>query len=265
MEILQKPKETYALLALKQLQEQYQSIGFDIYSFFNSMINTDRPNPVQLGETDQVVVLSLSLMTNLSKILTDYLLTPEKSHIVIDYLLFSLVFDFSSELSPSFEKLRIPLRKQLYGTDSLPDRWETCVKKTDVAFGGALGRPQNCSIDLHCSMDILGALYVKAVFGESDRQEANALIRDLRVTFRENLDQLSWIDQSSKTEAEKKLGKINEKIGYPDYIRNATQLNLRYAGEPMLGNEFFNNSVKVSHRERRRTLLRFREKVDRNE
>lgn len=114
-------------------------------------------------------------------------------------------------------------------------------------------------------MDILGALYVKAVFGESDRQEANALIRDLRVTFRENLDRLPWIDPSSKAEAEKKLGKIDEKIGYPDYIRNATQLNLRYAGEPMLGNESFNNSVKVSHRERRRRLLRFREKVDRTE
>ena len=71
---------------------------------------------------------------------------------------------------------------------------------------------------------ILGSLYIKAVFGEKDRQQANELIRNIRQMFEENLNQLEWIDEQSKIEAKKKLKKITEKIGYPDFINNKTKL-----------------------------------------
>jgi hypothetical protein len=139
MEKLQKPNETYYLMTLKQLQELYQSIGLDIYSFLNEMLNLNVSNPINLTENDQIIVLSLELMTNVSTILKKYLLTPNKSHIVIDHLLFSVVFDLSSHLSTTFEKLTLPLFKELYGLEALPERWEYCVKETDAAFGYGLG------------------------------------------------------------------------------------------------------------------------------
>lgn len=74
---------------------------------------------------------------------------------------------------------------------------------------------------------VVGSLYVKAVFGEEDRQQANGLIRNIRQMFDENLDQLQWIDQPSRTEAKKKLKKITEKVGYPSFINNKTKLNER--------------------------------------
>ncbi|CAF0940263.1 unnamed protein product [Rotaria sordida] len=245
MEVLQKPNETYYLMALKEIQKQYQSIGLDIRSLLNNMLNLNASNPINLNENDQVIVLSLDLMSNLSTILTDYLLTPNKSYIVIDHLLFSLVFDLSSHLSTAFEKLTLPLFKELYGMEALPDRWEYCVKETDAAFGYGLG-----------------ALYTKAVFGEQDRQTANEIIRNIRQMFDENLNRLEWIDEQSKVEAKKKLKKITEKVGYPDFIYNKTKLNARYAGYPMNENEYFNNGIKVLQRERRRSLLKFRQKVD---
>jgi len=140
MEVLQKPNETYYLMTLKQLQELYQSIGFDIYPFFNEMLNINSSNPINLTENDQVIVLSYALMSNVSTLIKKYLLTPNKSHIVIDHLLFSLVFDLSSHLTTAFEKLTLPLFKELYGMESLPERWEYCVKETDAAFGYGLGK-----------------------------------------------------------------------------------------------------------------------------
>jgi hypothetical protein len=140
MEVLQKPGETYQLMTLKQLQVLYQPIGFDIYSFFNTMLNVNASNPINLNENDQIIVLSFGLMSNVSDILTKYLLTPEKSHIVIDHLLFSLVFNLNSYLSSTVEKIVLQLKKQLYGTDSLPERWEYCVQQTDNAYGYALGK-----------------------------------------------------------------------------------------------------------------------------
>ena len=74
---------------------------------------------------------------------------------------------------------------------------------------------------------ILGALYTKAVFGEKDRQQAYELISNIRETFDKNLDQIVWIDEQSKSEAKKKLKKMTEKVGYPDFINNRTKLNER--------------------------------------
>ena len=226
MEILQKPNETYFLMTLKQLQEQYEPIGLDIYSFLNEMLNINGSNPVKLTENDQVIVLSLELMTRVSTILNSYLLTPNRSHIVIDHLMFSLVFDLSSHLTSAFERISLPLFKELYGMESLPERWEYCVKETDAAFGYGLGRRGRWSFDDE-NMNILGALYVKAVFGEKDREQANTLIKNIRQMFDENLNQLEWIDEHSKLEAKKKLDKITEKVGYPDFINNRTKLNER--------------------------------------
>ncbi|CAF1567199.1 unnamed protein product [Adineta steineri] len=245
MEALQKPNETYYLMTLKQLQEHYQSLGLNIYTFLNDMLNINGSNPVKLNENDQVIVLSLDLMSNISTILNNYLLTPNKSHIVIDYLIFSLIFDISSHLPHAFEQITLPLLKELYGMDSLPERWEYCVKETDGAFGYGLG-----------------ALYIKAVFGEKDRQQANDLIANIRQMFDENLNRIQWIDDPSKNEAKQKLKKIAEKVGYPDFINNKTKLNERYIGYSMIEAEYFNNGIKIIERERRRSLLKFQQKVD---
>ncbi|CAF1046721.1 unnamed protein product [Adineta ricciae] len=245
MEVLQKPNETYFLMSLKQLQDLYQPLRVDIYSLLNDMLNINASNPIKLDENDQVIVLSIDLMLKVSKILQAYLLNPQKSHIVIDHILFSLIFDLSSHLSTTFEQLSFPLLKELYGMESLPERWEHCIKETDGAFGYGLG-----------------ALYTKAVFGEKDRQQAYELISNIREMFDKNLDQMVWIDEQSKSEAKKKLKKMTEKVGYPDFINNRTKLNERYIGHSMIENEYFNNGIKVLQRERRRSILKFRQKVD---
>lgn len=139
METLQKPNETYYLMKLKELQELYQPIGLDIYTLLTDMLNINSSNVIQFTENDQIIALSLDLMKKVSSIVNDYLLTPEKSHIIIDHILFSLLFDLSSHLSTNFEKATLPLYKELYGMEALPDRWEHCVKETDAAFGYGLG------------------------------------------------------------------------------------------------------------------------------
>jgi hypothetical protein len=137
--MLLKPVETYYLMTLKQLQELYKPIGFDIVPFFNDILSINTSNPIKLNENDQIIVTTYDFMLNVSNILTNYLLTPTKSHIVIDHILFSLVLSLSSYLPLIFDKSLLPLEKVYSGTDSLPERWESCVKRTDNAFGYGLG------------------------------------------------------------------------------------------------------------------------------
>jgi hypothetical protein len=136
MEFLQKHDQTYHLMTIKQLQDQYQALGFDFVSFFNELFNI---STIKLDENDQMIVITYELMSNVSTILNNYLLTSEKSHIVIDHTLLSFVLGMSAHLPLIFEKTILPLKNVLFGTDSSPERWESCIKQTDGAFGFALG------------------------------------------------------------------------------------------------------------------------------
>jgi len=205
MEILHKHDETYNPMTLKKFHDQYETIGFNMIELFNDLFQ------LNLSENDEIIVLNVQLISNTSSILTDYLLTPEKSSIVIDYFLLSFVLNINSLLPTKIEQAILPLKSVLIGSDSTIDRWDFCVKQTDQAFGFALG-----------------SLFVKSVFGEDDRLQAMNLIKTIRETFDDNLTKLQWIDDESRQEAKRKLSKIYERIGYPDWIFDQTKLNQRF-------------------------------------
>ncbi|CAF1146372.1 unnamed protein product [Didymodactylos carnosus] len=247
MEILQRPNETYYLMTLKELQSYFNDTHLDLYKLFNEYVNVNSSNNIILGDNDQFIVLSLEFVSNLAKVLSSYLNSPTKRRVVIDHYLFSLVFDVGAHLSTEFEKAQLPLLKELYGVEEQPNRWEHCVTETDNSFGYYGG---------------IGSLYVKAVFNVTDRSKANELITNIRLMFEQNLQTLTWIDEPSRKEAIKKLKKITEKIGYPDFIHDKVKSNERYAGYSMFETEYFNNVIRVFERERRRIRLKYRKKVD---
>lgn len=209
MEILQKHDQTYNLMSLKALNFQFQTIGLNIIEILNEMF---KQNSINLSENDQIIVLNPKLISDVTNILTDYLLTSEKSSIVIDYILLSFVLGVNGFLPSKFEETILPMKKILLGSDSTVDRWELCVKQTDQAFGFALG-----------------SLFIKNIFGEADRSAAQNLIKTIREIFDDDLTKLEWIDDESRSEAKKKLSKVYERIGYPDWIFDQTKLNQRFA------------------------------------
>lgn len=245
MEILQKHDQTYNLMSLKALNFQFQTIGLNIIEILNEMF---KQNSISLSENDQIIVLNPKLISDVTNILTDYLLTSEKSSIVIDYILLSFVLGVNGFLPSKFEETILPMKKILLGSDSTVDRWELCVKQTDQAFGFALG-----------------SLFIKNIFGEADRSAAQNLIKTIREIFDDDLTKLEWIDDESRSEAKKKLSKVYERIGYPDWIFDQTKLNQRYGGDVMTTNELFSNAMKVINRERRRRLAKYRQQVDRTD
>ena len=178
METLQRPNETYFLMTLEQLQLQYDPIGFDVQAFLNTLVNINASNPIKLTANDSLIVLSLELMSQVSTILNRYLLTPGKSHIIIDHLLFSLIFDLSSHLPSEFQRVALPLAKELDGTDALLERWEFCVRETDGAFGDGLGKSRHTSFSTHEHVDHLQELC------SSKRPLAKRIVRTPRESSR---------------------------------------------------------------------------------
>ena len=210
MEFLQNPTESYALISIAELQTCFSTISFDMKSYLNELINENRSQPVQLVDNDQIVTVSLNLTKELVNLIGKYLLNPEKSSSVIDFVLFSFVFQIRRQLPPSFYEVTLPLRKEFLGTEKIPDRWEFCLRETDAAFGF-----------------VLGSLFVNSTFGQSDREKATDMVKHFRDIFRNNFNRSTWIDSTTKMEALRKLDKIREKIAFPDFIIDRTRLNHR--------------------------------------
>uniref|UniRef100_A0A0M3HFQ5 Peptidase_M13_N domain-containing protein n=1 Tax=Ascaris lumbricoides TaxID=6252 RepID=A0A0M3HFQ5_ASCLU len=73
-----------------------------------------------------------------------------------------------------------------------------------------------------------GALYIREHFDSTDKKEALEMIANLREAFKELVADNDWMDSATKKVAiEKAEGMINH-IGYPDFIKNDTDLDKHY-------------------------------------
>ncbi len=56
------------------------------------------------------------------------------------------------------------------------------------------------------------------------------LVNNLRHIMKQNLENLTWMDAGTRQTALTKLGKMGEKIGYPNYTYNETKITEDYVG-----------------------------------
>ena len=93
------------------------------------------------------------------------------------------------------------------GAKELLPRWKRCLREADGDLGEALGQA-----------------YVAKTFPPEARARAKAVIDDIRVAFAARLRRLTWMSDSTRAQALDKLGKMGEKVGYPDHWRDYARL-----------------------------------------
>ena len=87
----------------------------------------------------------------------------------------------------------------LRGTTEQRKRWERAVGQIDGYMG-----------------EMVGKVYVEKYFPPESKRQMDDLIENLRAAFKEGIDNLEWMGEETKVEAQDKLAKFNPKIGYPD-------------------------------------------------
>jgi putative endopeptidase len=125
------------------------------------------------------------------------------------YLRWHLTRTASQFLSQKFVDEWFKFRQTLRGTKSLQPRWKRCVRVADDILGEALAQP-----------------YVKAYLGDDGKHMAEQLVAGIETSMKGDLDSLSWMDDTTRTQAEVKLGKILNKIGFPAKWRNYDALTI---------------------------------------
>ncbi len=119
--------------------------------------------------------------------------------------------------------------KVLQGTPTMRPRWRRVLDATNNAVGFALGK-----------------LYVDEYFPPEAKEKAIKMIDNIKAVFKTRIENLTWMTDSTKEEALKKLASFKVKIGYPDKWQEYTKLEIgkSYVENFMNANLFeFNRNI----------------------
>ena len=74
----------------------------------------------------------------------------------------------------------------------------------------------------------LGQLFVKEYFNEIAKKRYTDLVEAIRDAYKERIEKLTWMSDSTKQKALNKLAKINQKVGYPDKWKDFSAMEIEH-------------------------------------
>jgi len=134
-----------------------------------------------------------------------------KDELVIkDYLIFKLFESCGIFLDDAFEKINF----NFYGRTISGIKTKNS-KKTKIL-----------NIISNIFYDYLGMEYCKKYFTKESKYYIIKMIKNIKITMAERLKKLDWMSDKTKKKALLKLKSMKYKVGYPNKIRNYSQLKL---------------------------------------
>lgn len=157
-----------------------------------------------ISNLDSVIVGQPEFFTALSNELKSTPLETWKN-----YLRFHLVMDNAGYLDSVTFNNHFIYRKTLTGASQPRPRWKRVLDAEENVMGEALGQ-----------------LFVKEYFNDKAKQRYNDMVEAIREVYKERILNLSWMSDSTKQKALKKLSKISKKVGYPDKWKDFSSLEI---------------------------------------
>ncbi len=130
---------------------------------------------------------------------------------------------------------------ELLGQKEIAPRWKRCTRATDEALGEAVGQD-----------------WVKQYFSPEKKENMVKLVTALEAALAEDIQQLPWMSEATRKNAEEKLALIRKKIGYPEHWRDYSTLEVKR--DDLLG-----NVARAAVYEDRRNLDKLGKPVDETE
>ncbi len=107
--------------------------------------------------------------------------------------------------------------KVLTGAEVIRPRWKRGVSLVEAALGEAVGR-----------------LYVEEHFDPASKAHMDRLVSFLIKAYEESINDLDWMSDETKEQAQQKLAAFTPKIGYPSKWRDYTKLSITH--DDLIGN-----------------------------
>ena len=116
-----------------------------------------------------------------------------------DYLQWAVIKHSAPYLSSDFVNRQFKFSQVLSGQKEMTPRWQRMSSMVDNNLG-----------------DLLGQLYVKQYFDENAKQRMLSLVKNIQSTFKDRINNVDWMTDSTKKQALGKLNAVVDKIAFPD-------------------------------------------------
>ncbi|KAG0410753.1 hypothetical protein HPB47_012129, partial [Ixodes persulcatus] len=235
----------YNKWTVEELQERIPLINWTLY--FNTVM------PMKIPPTEEIVLFAPTYIKQMSELLQTI---PKR--VIANYILWRFVSNRVGSLDKRFLDKQQEYFGAIYGTQTTPARWKTCTLLVNKNMGMAVG-----------------ALFVRRHFNEQSKKKARAtalhsppeltaeeMISDIKAAFLEILNNVDWMDSETRHVAREKAMLMTEKIGFPEYISDATELDKEYEVE-FKRDTYFENIIKNLKHSALRMAMKLRTGVDR--
>ncbi len=158
----------------------------------------------------------------------DEVIAKENIQTLKDYMSFHLVSQFASYLSKPFVDASFDFySKTIRGAEKQRPRWKRALDAEEGAIGEALGQ-----------------LFAKEYFNESAKKRYELIVENVRTAYKNRMEKLDWMNDSTRQKALHKLASISKKVGYPDKWKDFSALKIDrgpYVLNMIRAGEWWNN------------------------
>ncbi|XP_043795006.1 neprilysin-4-like [Apis laboriosa] len=211
----------------RNLSELYQRMSIGELRTLIPQINWHRYLTIVLARptniSEPVVVYAMQYIQDLVN-----LLSKTSPRTIANYLLWRFVRHRVNNLDDRFQEAKQKFYYILFGREQAPPRWKNCVAQVNSNMGMAVG-----------------SMFVKKYFDEKSKNDTLSMTREIQQSFKELLNQTSWIDDETKELATEKVNAMLLRIGYPDFILQPELLNERYKDIVIRPDKYFENTLNI--------------------
>lgn len=126
-----------------------------------------------------------------------------------DYLTYHLINSFSGALPEKYGIESFKFGQYFSGAKERKERWKRVIRSENGTMG-----------------ELLGQLYVKKYFDSTAKSRYEKMAEEIRSAYRDRIEKLSWMSDSTKQKALIKLAAIKKKIGYPDKWKDFSAMKI---------------------------------------
>lgn len=193
LEDLRDPYRNYNKMAIGDLKKMSANIDWPLYL-----------KNIGVQHVDSVIVGQPEFFKAVSDVLASTPINDLKH-----YVKFNLLNDMSSVLPDTYGAAAFNFRKLFSGAKERKPRWKRAIQIEESAMG-----------------ELLGQLYVKEFFNETAKKRYTKMVEDIRDALKDRIGKLSWMSDSTKAKAYKKLAAIKSKVGYPDKWKDFSSMEI---------------------------------------
>ncbi len=198
-------KDSRTLADLRDPYANYHKVPIKDLEKFSSFINWEKfLQDIGVTKIDSVIVGQPEFFKSLDATLKSTSINDLK-----DYLTYRLVNSFSNALPEKYGVEAFQYDQLFSGAKERKPRWKRAISSEQNAMG-----------------ELLGQLYVKKYFDSTSKKRYEKMLEEIRSAYKERIEKLTWMSDSTKQKAIVKLEGIKKKIGYPDKWKDFSAMQI---------------------------------------